>query len=283
MLSDFYNYLSIIMNYVSYFWHASLLKLDGKIIHVGNVIIALFMIFVALKYIAKFKTYLENKLEVYFQDDKHTHYLISNMIFYIICFLYFLGILQIANIPISIFAFVGGALALGVGLGTQNIINNFISGIILMIEKPIKISDQIEIDAASGDVIAIGYRYTTILTGDNKEIFIPNSKVLDGTLINYTHQNSIIRSSINITIEITSDHNLAINIIKEILNDKSIKRGADIYNVYITNISELGVNIDVLYKFDLHVISARSIKHIILDKIITLYKESDIKFSIRSK
>ncbi|HNZ48416.1 MAG TPA: mechanosensitive ion channel [Candidatus Hydrogenedentes bacterium] len=94
--------------------------------------------------------------------------------------------LNYVNIPLTIFAFLGGAVALGVGFGAQNLINNFLSGLILMGEQPIRLGDIIEIDGKTGTVTDIGGRSSRLRMFNGYDVIIPNSKVLETSVINWT-------------------------------------------------------------------------------------------------
>jgi hypothetical protein len=92
--------------------------------------------------------------------------------------------------------FLGGALAIGIGFGSQNVMNNFISGLILLIERPIRVGDVIQIDGHSGKVSEIGARSTRITTGSNLEVIIPNSTFLQGNVVNWTLSDDMISSKV---------------------------------------------------------------------------------------
>ena len=106
--------------------------------------------------------------------------------------------LELINVPITAFAFLSGAIAIGFGFGAQNIINNFISGSILMWEKPIRIRDLLEVDGAKGVVEEINTRSTRIRRVDGVHILIPNSKLLENTVINWTLVDPLVRTSVRI-------------------------------------------------------------------------------------
>jgi small-conductance mechanosensitive channel len=107
--------------------------------------------------------------------------------------------LEILNVPLTAFAFVSGAIAIGVGFGAQNIINNFISGWILMWERPIRINDFLEIDnVARGKVEAINTRSTRIRRIDGVHMLIPNSKLLENTVVNWTLIDTVMRTSVRV-------------------------------------------------------------------------------------
>ena len=106
-------------------------------------------------------------------------------IFYIIALAVLLiTTLDFLNVPLTAFAFLSGAVAIGFGFGAQNIINNFISGWILMWERPIRIGDFLEVADARGRVESINTRSTRIRRVDGVHMLIPNSKLLENTVIN---------------------------------------------------------------------------------------------------
>jgi small-conductance mechanosensitive channel len=102
--------------------------------------------------------------------------------------------LRIVNIPLAAFAFLGGAIAIGFGFGAQNLINNFISGFIIMGERPINIGDIIEVEGVLGKVEEIGARCTRIRTGENIHILVPNSSFLEKNITNWTLSDQKIRA-----------------------------------------------------------------------------------------
>ena len=106
--------------------------------------------------------------------------------------------LDIINVPLAAFAFLSGAVAIGIGFGAQNIINNFISGWILMWERPIRIGDFLEVEEAKGVVEEINTRSTRIKRIDGVHLLIPNSKLLENTVVNWTLIDNVVRTSIRV-------------------------------------------------------------------------------------
>ncbi len=123
---------------------------------------------------------------------------IQSLVFYFLIVLFFLIALRSVNIPLTVFTVAGGALAIGVGFGSQTIINNFVSGLILMVERPIKVGDLVVFDGASGRVERIGPRSTRIRTFDNIHLIVPNSKLLENNVINWTLSDDVIRTRITV-------------------------------------------------------------------------------------
>lgn len=104
--------------------------------------------------------------------------------------------LSMLNVPLQAFAFVSGAVAIGVGFGAQNIINNFISGWILMGERPIRIGDLLEVGTTLGRVESIKTRSTLVRRLDGVHIVIPNSHLLENTVVNWTLVDEEIRTMV---------------------------------------------------------------------------------------
>ena len=148
-------------------------------------------------------------------------YVIKRVSFYVIFLLVGLTVLSLLGIPITAFAFATGAIAIGVGFGAQNIINNFISGWILIAERPIRINDFIEIDGAMGVVERVGTRSTLINRIDGVHMLIPNSRLLENTLVNWTLVNRKIRTSVRVGVAYGSDPELVIDLLKRCVEAQS--------------------------------------------------------------
>ena len=123
--------------------------------------------------------------------------------------------LDVMNVPLTAFAFLSGAVAIGVGFGAQNIINNFISGWILMWERPIRIGDFLEVDGARGSVETINTRSTRIRRVDGVHMLIPNSKLLENTVVNWTLIDNLTRTSVRVGVAYGSDCKLVARLIEQ--------------------------------------------------------------------
>jgi small-conductance mechanosensitive channel len=161
----------------------------------------------------------------------------TRIIYYIVLFTGFLIAIHTAGINISVIFAGGAALLVGIGFGIQNIANNFISGLILLIERPIKEGDFVEVDGMLGTVKEISARSTKIITNSNVTIIVPNSKFLETKVINHSFlTTSWVDISLNLPyhtdlnkvtsllIEIASNHPL---VLKEPLPSVSISEFSD--------------------------------------------------------
>jgi small-conductance mechanosensitive channel len=122
----------------------------------------------------------------------------EKLIHYFLLLIIILFAMRIVNIPLTVFAYLGGAVAIGVGFGAQKLLNNFISGFILMAEQPVKVGDLVQINDQLGWIENIGVRATMVRTFSNIHILVPNSYFLENNIINWTHNDNIVRCEIRI-------------------------------------------------------------------------------------
>lgn len=106
--------------------------------------------------------------------------------------------LNLVKIPLTVFAFLGGALAIGIGFGTQNLLKNLISGIMLLIERPLKVGDFVQVGGVSGTVAGIGLRSSVVRAADGVETLIPNATFVESAVTNWNYSSSRIRRQIAI-------------------------------------------------------------------------------------
>jgi len=149
--------------------------------------------------------------------------LLFHRLYFIVCLLLLVfTTLAILNVPLGAFAFVSGAVAIGVGFGAQNIINNFISGWILMWEKPIRIGDFLEINDVKGTVETINTRSTRIRRVDGVHLLIPNSQLLENTVVNWTLVDRLARGQVRVGVAYGSPVKLVSQLIHQAAIDHEL-------------------------------------------------------------
>jgi len=118
-------------------------------------------------------------------------------------------LLNLARIPLSVFTFLGGTLAIGVGFGAQTIIKNFISGLIVLFERKIRVGDVVELGGVAGYVTAVDLRATTVRAFNGVEALIPNANFIENQVINWTYSSRQIRRELPVDIAYGTDVRLA--------------------------------------------------------------------------
>ncbi len=116
-----------------------------------------------------------------------------------------LVVLRLARVPLTAFAFLGGAIAIGIGFGTQNLIKNLISGVIILFERKIRVGDVVTIDGVSGTVVAVDLRATTVRGFDGIDAILPNSRLLETTVADWSHGDRRIRHTLRVPVAVGSD------------------------------------------------------------------------------
>lgn len=130
---------------------------------------------------------------------------VEKVLFYLLLVIVVLLALQSMQIPIGMFTVFGGAIAIGVGFGAQNIFNNFISGLILMFDRPIRIGDTVEVSNNYGRIANIGARCTRLRRFDGVDVLVPNSTLIENDVINWTLADKQVRQAVQVGIAYGSD------------------------------------------------------------------------------
>jgi len=137
-------------------------------------------------------------------------------------FLIILGVmfaLSSAGIELGKFSLLAGALGVGIGFGLQNIVNNFISGLILVYERPLQVGDTIEVESLLGQVNRIGIRSSNVRTFDGAEVLVPNGNLISNQLINWTLSDNKRRIEIKVGVSYGSDPNRVLKILEQVAMD----------------------------------------------------------------
>ncbi len=163
-----------------------LFTVDKKNISLINFFIFIVIILMGF-YIGKYYKKTIYKLKYKYDIHNSTVTLLANIGYYIVLTIAFLSSLKSIGLNLSSLTVIAGALSVGIGFGLQNIVSNFVSGIILMFEKSIKIGDYIQLnDTDKGVVIDIKMRSLTVRTNDNIDLIIPNQNLIQNTVTNWT-------------------------------------------------------------------------------------------------
>jgi len=168
-----------------------------------RLIVAL-IIFCVLQIIGKY-TAMHFANQSKFHDESETNIVIGSLLRYIVLAVATLGALLVAGVDFTGLAIVAGALSVGIGFGLQNIVNNFVSGLILLIEKPIRPGDRIMVKGIEGYVEEISIRSTRLVSFLREEIIFPNSDIISNPITNYVLHGTLSRMTCRITVTYQND------------------------------------------------------------------------------
>jgi small-conductance mechanosensitive channel len=141
---------------------------------------------------------------------------IATLTYYALIIIGLLVALAAAGFQTSQFAIVFGALGVGIGFGLQNVVNNFVSGLILMFERPIQPGDTVEVSGTSGKVRSIGMRATTLTTFEGADVIVPNGTLLSEKLINWTLTDMTRRIDVDLGVAYGSDPRQVLTLLAEV-------------------------------------------------------------------
>jgi len=250
------------------------IKLGSLIFTLGNLLLFIFIIYIS-NLIQKFLGFFLGDPDEDNQDfnKKGSRLAVLRLV---LLFLGFLLAVGASGLPLDKITILLGALSVGIGLGLQNIVHNLVSGIILIFERPFKIGDLVEIGTRKGRVKDIGIRSSKLITTEGSEVIVPNGDLLSERVVNWTFNNSNVRTEMQVKIAAGSDIELAKKLITEQLNtDETIlKRIAP--EVYLNTITETGIELKVLVWINnLH--QEQTFKSDMLIKIYEVLSKNEIK------
>ncbi len=180
-------------------------------------LIYLFVFSLLLFYLsAKLRNWIVDQFLTRTRMDVGARQATGSIIRYFVIAVGFIIILQTAGIDLTALNVLAGAVGIGLGFGLQNIVNNFISGLIILFERPIKVGDRLVVGDVEGDVVRIGGRSTEVVTNDNITIIVPNSKFITENVINWSHNDRKVRFRIPVSVAYGSDVRLVERLLLEV-------------------------------------------------------------------
>jgi small-conductance mechanosensitive channel len=143
-------------------------------------------------------------------------YAFSTILHYVILLLGFLVGLSAAGMQLDRFALLAGAFGVGIGFGLQNVVNNFVSGLILLFERPLQVGDAVDIGSISGEISRIGIRASVVRTGQGAEVIVPNARLISDPVVNWTLSDRMRRIEIGVGVLYGSDPDAVIATLRSV-------------------------------------------------------------------
>ncbi len=180
----------------------------------GSVLTVVLVVYVTLLISRALRAFLLQQVLPYHKVEKGVQISIARLVHYAIMTVGFIVLLKVLGFGMNQITILGGALGVGIGFGLQAIVNNFVSGLILLFERPIKVGDMIDVGNEIGEVKELGLRATTVQTFDNAEVVIPNSQLISANVTNWTLAEKKIRVKVPVGVAYGSDVSEVIRILQ---------------------------------------------------------------------
>jgi len=165
------------------------------------------------------RRFLAGKFLDKFQIEAGLKYTLSRVAQYTIVIIGVLISFQFVGIDLTSLAVIFGLLSVGIGFGLQNITANFISGLIIMFERPIIVGDRVEVNGIEGDVMEISIRSTKILTMNNRSIIVPNTQFVENSVINFSHGDPTFRLHVYVGVSYSSNLDVVLQALNEVAGE----------------------------------------------------------------
>ncbi len=206
-------------------WYLEVTNIAGQSIWVGKIIICLMLFSGGWMFARISSAVFANRVLRRFRLSKDATAAVRSLVFYALFAAVSLAALRTVNVPLTAFTILGGALAIGVGFGSQALINNFIGGLIMLAERPVRLGERITFGSYDGVVEDVGFRCTKLRTGNDHLVTIPNSTLVNESIENVARRRTIKRI-MNVAIPCDTPRDKvadAVQAIRDVLEEKDLR------------------------------------------------------------
>ncbi|MBN2425933.1 MAG: mechanosensitive ion channel family protein [Calditrichaceae bacterium] len=211
--------MDILLEKISLIFNYKLFELNQTPVSLSSIFMFIIMMIVFYIVSRMVNRIVFRKLLLRLKIEESKRFTMVRLTHYIIMIVGAIVSFQFVGIDLSGLAVIFGLLSVGIGFGLQNVTSNFIAGLILLFERPIKIGDRILVGDTEGDVTTINIRSTTIKTMDNVSIIVPNSEFVSNKVINWSHGDTSVRINIKVGVSYNSDLDMVLNTLLEIARE----------------------------------------------------------------
>lgn len=209
---DVQHFLDRVLNY-------TLFQIKETPVNTLSVLIFLVLITAFILFAVFVRKALNRKILRRFKIDPGTSYTLSRITQYVIITIGALISFQFVGVDLSGLAVIFGLLSVGIGFGLQNVTSNFISGLIILFERPISVGDRVRVGDIDGDITEINIRSTKVRTMNNISIIVPNSDFVSQSVINYSHGDPTYRLDLEVGVSYGSDLETVLKAMKEVADE----------------------------------------------------------------
>lgn len=265
-------------HYAGKVWNMELTTVDDHPLTIGKVLVGVILLFSGFILARMLSRTLGYRLQHgRFHLNESGASALQSLSFYVFLVCFTLTALKFVNVPLTMFTFFGGAIAIGVGFGSQNILNNFISGLILLAERPIRVGDLIQLEGLHGTVEHIGTRSTRVRTANNMEIIVPNSSFLENNVLNLTLADNKVRTCVSVGLAYGSPTREAARLLKHAAEEHGVVLTNPEPFVWFVEFGDNSLNFELHFWVEVRNLSERKrIESDLRFKIDQLFREAGI-------
>ncbi|PWL32237.1 mechanosensitive ion channel domain-containing protein [uncultured Roseivirga sp.] len=258
-------------------WNKTIFGKDENQVKLFDLIRFAFLFTLLVYFTSKLKSIFVKQVLSKYSTDIGVSQSIGTIIQYVVIIIGAFIIIQNVGINLGSLNVLAGALGVGIGFGLQNIANNFISGLIILFERPIKVGDRIEVGSVQGDVIKVSARATTVNTNDNISIIVPNSEFINQRVINWSHNDRSIRFHVPVGVSYNEDPAKIKKILLSVAEKNSdvLKRPAP--DVLFVEYADSSLNFDLMIWTSTYINKPTVLKSQLYYEIFERFKEHGVE------
>ncbi|PKP53196.1 MAG: mechanosensitive ion channel protein MscS [Bacteroidetes bacterium HGW-Bacteroidetes-1] len=213
------NSVEELLKWLKTIWNFELFQLGNSQFTTKTFLLLILSLFLLFYLSSKIRKVLVKRIFPRYDLDIGVSQSMATIVRYVLIIIGLIVIFQTTGIDLSALGLLVGALGIGIGFGLQSITNNFISGLIILFERPIKVGDRIEVDDLAGNIVDISARATTIITNDNIAVIVPNSDFINNRVINWSHNNREVRLNFPVGVSYKEDPEKIRKLLIEVVNE----------------------------------------------------------------
>lgn len=258
-------------------WNYELFHLGDSVFTTKTFLLLVLSLFLLFYLSSKIRKILVKKIFPRYDLDIGVSQSIATIVRYLLIIIGLIIIFQTTGIDLSALGLLVGALGVGIGFGLQSITNNFISGIIILFERPIKVGDRIEIDDLAGNIVEISARATTIITNDNISVIVPNSDFINSRVINWSHNNKEVRLNFPVGVSYKEDPEKIKSLLEEVAKDNSGVLGSPEPYVLFESYGDSSLNFNLLVWTSEYIDRPKILRSELYYEIFAKFKEHNVE------
>jgi len=271
------NSVEELLSWLKTTWNFELFSLGESPFTTKTFLLLILSLFLLFYISSKIRKVLVNRIFPRYGLEIGISQSIATILRYVLIIIGLIIIFQTTGIDLSAIGLLIGALGVGIGFGLQNITNNFISGLIILFERPIKVGDRIEIDDLAGNIVDISARATTIITNDNIAVIVPNSDFINNRVINWSHNNKEVRLNFPVGVSYNEDPEKIRKLLTEVVNENHGVLSSPEPYIRFEGFGDSSLNFDVLVWTSEYIDRPKILRSELYYKIFAKFKEHNIE------